>query len=106
MSTLLQSCQHHQRICTLSQRAREAQIYEDEYSEVLNDTGVVERQCTQRSQWDRERQNRVVEKLGSLGSVVPITASYSELDAKTHVSLLSVMTSLDYNKMNNRHSVV
>ena len=81
------------------------QIYEDKYSEVLNDTGLVERQCTQRSRRDRERQNRV-EELGGSGLVVPITASHSELDAETHVSLLSVMTSLDYNKMNNRHSVV
>ena len=86
MSTLLESRQHHRRVCTQSRRAREAQIYGNEYSDVQHDTGVVERQCAQRSRRDRERQNRVVEEVRLSGSVVPITASNSEHDAETHVS--------------------
>ena len=69
MSTLLESRQHHRRIRTQSRRAQEAHIYQNEYSDVQHDTAVVERQCAQRTRRDRERQNRVVEELGSSGTV-------------------------------------
>ena len=106
MSTLLQSRQHHRRVRIQSRRAREAQLYEDEYSEVMHDTAVVERQCAQRSRRDREREIRVVEELSGSGSEAPIAPSHSELDGESKVSLISVTILQVYNEMNNRRSVL
>ena len=106
MSTLLQSHQHHQCVRIQSRKAREAQLYKDEYLKVMHDTAVVERQCAQRSRWDREREIRVVEELSGSGSKAPIAASHSELDGESKVSLLSVMILQVYNEINNCRSIL